>query len=233
MKKQIQIGHLAFDTKKDALAHFKKILNSYDYGQILNDLDYRDVEELIKTHKRAEEKIGVGIKEIRVEKITYNTRCFQFIRNDLSVEFFSYIKCITGSTPPFTKFSKACRDAVKDDIRNVKQQYFNKFSKKSRVKCQETGELCLWSELTVDHRQPNTFSVIVDRFIEVNKLNVSSIEYVDNDTFGSRFKDDDLTEKFRNYHRDKANLRIVISNKNQGRAHQARINRQKKDLKIE
>jgi len=43
----------------------------------------------------------------------------------------------------------------------------------------------------------------------------------------------ELKEKFIEYHKEKANLRIVKKNKNLGRSHQAQIGRQKKDLKIE
>lgn len=48
-----------------------------------------------------------------------------------------------------------------------------------RVKCQETGELCKWEELVVDQRQTNTFSIIVDRFIELHNIDINSIEYIE------------------------------------------------------
>ena len=168
----MKIGTIEFKYKKDALLYFKKILKTYDYGQSLKTNHFNDVFMLLETHKKAKEKIGVGIKEIRVDEITYNTKCFQIIRNDLTSEIFSYIKCINGSTPPFTKFSKVCREIVNDDMREVKLLYFKNHSKKGRVKCQETRELCLWNELSVDHRQPNTFSMIVERFIELNKIDI-------------------------------------------------------------
>lgn len=228
MRKPIQIGRLFFNTKKDALSYYKEILNSYDFGGILNTDDYSDVYNLLTTHKNATKKIGVGLKEIRVDDITYKTKCFQVIRTDMSSDFFSYIKCINGKTPPFTKFSKACREEVKEDIREVKLSYFKKLSSKGRVKCQETGDLCLWEELTVDHRQPNTFSIIVDRFIEVHNIDIEKVEYIDNDTYGSRFKDKSLIIEFQKYHKNKANLRIVKRLKNQGRAYQGRVTRQKK-----
>lgn len=233
MKKPIQIGKLIFDTKKAALSHYKRILNSYDFGEKLNPDDYNDVYSLLATHKNATKKIGVGLKEIKVDKITYKTKCFQVIRTDMSADFFSYIKCINGKAPPFTKFSKVCREVVKEDIREVKLSYFNKFSTKGRVKCQETGDVCLWEELTVDHRQPNTFSIIVDRFIEVHNIDIEKIEYVDNDIYGSKFTDKSLIIDFQKYHKNKANLRIVKRNRNQGRAYQGRVTRQKKDLTIE
>ena len=47
------------------------------------------------------------------------------------------------------------------------------------------------------------------------------------------FTDIELTENFKKYHKEKANLRLVMKGKNLGRSHQARINRQQKDLTIE
>jgi hypothetical protein len=46
------------------------------------------------------------------------------------------------------------------------------------VKCQESKELEKYEELNVDHRQPNTFSVIVDRFVELNRLDIEKIENI-------------------------------------------------------
>ncbi len=96
---------------------------------------------------------------------------------DLTLEAFSYIKCINGEKPPLTIFSNTCRNVVQDDINKVKFQYFSENSKGGKVKCQESGDLCVWEELVIDHRQPNTFSVIVDRFIELNSIDIKSVEY--------------------------------------------------------
>lgn len=132
-----------------------------------------------------------------------------------------------------TRFSGTCRDTIQDDINNVKLQYFKANSIKGEVKCQETGDLCKWEDLVIDHRQPNTFSVIVDRFIEVNQIDITTIEYIEVFDGVYRFKDDDISRKFREYHKEKANLRIVRKSKNSGRAYQARVKKQKKDLRID
>lgn len=141
---------------------------------------------------------------------------------------------VNGPFNQTTKFSRACRCAIAEDMWNVKLSYFQKHSKKGRVKCQETKELLKWEELNVDHRQPNTFSVIVDRFIEINQIDIGNIEYIKNETDGASdcFKDEELIYKFRKYHKEKANLRIIMKKLNLGRSHQARIKTQKKDLKI-
>ena len=233
MNPQIKIGKKIFKYKKNVLLHFKNILNSYDFGESLNSEDFNDVYELLKKHPRAKEKIGVGIKDFKIGKVQYNTKCFEFIRTDSTTGFFGYIKCINGDRQAITEFSRACRRAIQEDLKNVKTKYFKKHSKKGRVKCQETGELLLYEDLNVDHRQPNTFSIIIDRFIEVNNIDFNNIEYVTTDDYAQELADKNLINKFREYHKDKANLRLVKKELNLGRSHQAKINAQKKDLKIE
>ena len=107
-----------------------------------------------------------------------------------------------------------------------------KFSNKGQVKCQETKELTKYEELNVDHRQPNTFSVIVDRFIEIKNIDLKEVEYLQIDGGPNELADKNLEEEFKNYHREKANLRIVKKNLNLGRSFQAKIKRQKKDLVV-
>lgn len=232
MRKPIQIGKLTFDTKKDALEHFKQILNSYNFGEILNAKNFNDVCELLKIHEKSKEKVGAGIKEIEIAEVRYNTKCFKLIRTDSSVDIFSYTKCINGGFTPLTKFSRTCRDLIYEDLRNVKLEYFKANSEKGFVKCQETGELCKWEELNVDHRQPNTFSIILDRFIEIKQIDINKIEYEEVIDSVYTLIDKELAKEFREYHKEKANLRIVKKDNNLGRSHQARLGRQKKDLTI-
>lgn len=229
----MRVGNKEFKTKKDALNYYKEILNSYKIGETLNDKDKKDIIELLNIHPDFETKFCTGIQEVIVNKIPkYNSKAFFVLDNNSELEAFSYIKCINGSKPPLTKFSCTCRDIVQDDINNVKLQYFKTNSHKGKVKCQETGELCKWEDLVIDHRQPNTFSVIVDRFIEVNHIDILTIEYINVIDGVYKFKDEELCQRFRDYHKEKANLRIITKSKNSGRAYQARVNKQKKDLKI-
>ncbi|WP_372775842.1 DCL family protein [Mangrovibacterium sp.] len=232
MRKAIKIGEIEFATKKDALTHYKTILNSYDYGEELNADDLNDILRLLETHPKVKEKIGVGIEKVIIAKVQYNTKSFELVRFDGSTEFFSYTKRINAPKTNFTKFREACRQAIQDDLRNVKLDYFEKHSKKGQVKCQESNELAKYEELNVDHRQPNTFSIIVDRFVEFNRLDLEKIEYSHVDGGPNELKDDNLKQEFRKYHQDKANLRIVKKDLNLGRSFQARVNRQKKDLTI-
>lgn len=232
-KKAIEIGDKEFATKKDALNHFKTILNSHAFGETLCKNDLIDILELLETHPQVKEKIGVGIETVRIAKLKYNTKSFELVRFDGSTEYFSYTKRINAPRTVFTKFSEACRQTIQEDLRNVKLAYFNRFSKKGQVKCQETGELSKYEELSVDHRQPNTFSVIVDRFIELKNINLNEVEYVQIDGGPNELADEKLKEEFWRYHKGKANLRLVRKNLNLGRSFQARVGRQKKDLKVD
>lgn len=232
MRKPFKIGEIEFATKKDALTHYKTILNAYDFGEELTKNDFNDLMVLLEIHPRVKEKIGVGIDKVRIAKVQYNTKSFELVRIDGSTEFFSYTKRINAPKTTFTKFREACRQAIQDDLRSVKLDYFDKNSKKGQVKCQESNELAKYEELNVDHRQPNTFSVIVDRFIELNNLDIEKVEYIQVDGGPNELKDYRLKQDFRKYHQAKATLRIVKKDLNLGRSFQARVNRQKKDLKI-
>ena len=233
MQTPIVIRDKIYKYKKDALSFFKAKLNSYDFGAVLNEEDIADITALLLENETRKDKIGCGIKEIRIGKVQFGTKCFQIIRNDLTTENFSYVYCINGDLKPFTKFSNACRNAIHKDLQNVKQKYFDQNSFKGKVKCQETALLSSWTELNVDHRQPNTLSIIIDRFIELHKIDLQNIEYETDEDNKSLLVDKDLENKFRDYHMEKANLRIVRKEKNLGRSHQGRVNNQKKDLRIE
>ncbi len=98
--------------------------------------------------------------------------------------------------------------------------------------CQESGIKSSWKELVVDHRQPNTFSMIVDRFIELVKIDLKLIEYITDDNNFFIFKDKELVKQFQEYHKEKAVLRVIRKELNLRRAHQGRVKQNGKDLKI-
>ena len=255
MKKSIKIGEKTYASKKEALMHYKKILNTYDFGKSLLGEDYNDLLDLLdfdyynylaSTAESEQETVeiesgeegfhqsenGFSVKNIKVSKVQFNTKCFEVFFNDSS-QYISYLMIINNRQyTPEKLFYTACRNVVHADIMAVKQQYFKNNSAKDLVKCQETNKLSTWNELVVDHRQPNTFSIIVDRFKEVNQIVVSGIDYTSNAQNMIIFKDDTLTQKFQEYHRGKATLRIVRSECNASRTGLARVKSGSKDLAI-
>ena len=260
MRKPFKIGQKEYKFKKDAIAHYRTILNSYDFGQSLNDSNFDDLIDLLEydylnelaeietTDESVDKEDNIEvelsndeeynddeiiIENIKVSRVQFNTKCFEVFYNDNSSQYISYLMIINNTKyTPEKLFNVACRNSIHNDIQAVKQEYFDKNSVKGQVKCQETGILSKWTELAVDHRQPNTFSIIVDRFKEVNRIELDNIEYTSNAQNHIIFKDESFAEKFRNYHMEKASLRIVRTECNSNRAGMARIKRTTKDLTI-
>ncbi|NDP28343.1 MAG: DUF3223 domain-containing protein, partial [Flavobacterium sp.] len=232
MRKPFKIGQKEYKFKKDAITHYRTILNSYDFGQSLNDLDFDDLIDLLDYEyisslaetEATENNIGeelnneieidrskenndieISIEDIKVARVQFNTKCFEIFYSDKTSQYISYLMIINNTKyTPEKLFYIACRNSTHNDIKAVKQDYFDKNSIKGQVKCQETSMLSNWTELAVDHRQPNTFSIIVDRFKEVNNFELDTIEYTANDQNHIIFKNDNLTEQFRKYHMEKA-----------------------------
>ncbi|TNJ45332.1 DCL family protein [Tamlana fucoidanivorans] len=233
MKTPIKIGESKFPSKKAALEFYKEILNSYEIGETLNTSDFDNLFCLLKIHSRKKEKIGCGIDHFCIGLAKFNTKSFELVRTDETSEFISYTKRINKPKNKFANFRAACRQAIQADLINVKQNYFRDHYKNGKVKCQETGKFLTYEELSVDHRQPNTFSVIVDRFIEIKKLDLEKIEYLQINGGPNELVKQKLKTEFRNYHKEKAILRIVKRELNLSKAHQARIEKTKMDLTIE
>lgn len=57
------IRNIEFKHKKDALAYFKNIVNSYEPIQTINDNDFKDLVELIENHPDKEEKLYAELKK--------------------------------------------------------------------------------------------------------------------------------------------------------------------------
>ncbi|KAH9777668.1 DNA-directed RNA polymerase IV subunit 1 [Citrus sinensis] len=77
----------------------KKILHKYSIGQRLSEKDKTTVIRALYFHPRRNEKLGIEPPDIEV---TYhpehqNSRCFSLVREDGSIEDFSYHKCVIGA----------------------------------------------------------------------------------------------------------------------------------------
>ena len=252
MARPLKIGQNEFKFKKDALAHYKAILNSYNFGESLSNFDFQVIADLLEydylnflaeneelepeseDSEEIESNIDESeedfyIKDIQVTRVQFNTKCFEVFYADDTNEYISYLMLINNKRyEPEKLFNVACRNSVHADIRAVKQGYFDTHSVKGQVKCQETDIQSKWTELAVDHRQPNTFSIIVDRFKEVTNFNLDTIEYTSNAQNQIIFKDENLIESFRSYHKNKANLRLIRKECNSSRTAMGRVKGQQR-----
>lgn len=243
MKREIKIGNKNYGSKKEALGFYKTILNSYNFGDTLNLIDYNHMVDLIEyadsvdsygeCDEQVDENEGIEITHIKIAKVQYKTKCFEVYYSDLTSGYISYILMVNrkGYTDNELLYT-ACRNVVQPDIIRLKQHYFKVNAKNGSVKCQETGLPSKWEELTVDHRQPNTFSIIVERFKELNGLGDCDIDYTQDQDNLIVFENEDLTSRFRTFHREKAALRIIRKECNSGRAFMGRLKKTAKDLTI-
>lgn len=243
----MKIGGKEFKFKKEALFYYKTILNSYNFNELLNEENFNDILSLLeydysfedKKYKRLGQKIYdtidySKIKHVKISKVQFNTKCFELIFDESLSKQISYTYII--NRPKITAdstFNIACRNTVIKDLNLVKRKYFEANHINGQAKCQETNELSIWEDLVVDHRQPNTLSIIIDRFKELTKIDLDKIEYFTDDNNFLLFRNDELTDQFRNYHKEKATLRVVKKECNSSRAAMAKIKKNTKDLSIE
>lgn len=230
-KKPVTVGELLFSTKKEAKEYFSRILNKYPLGTELNASEFDDVMALLLCHPRAEEKVGAGIKSIKVDWGFYSSnRCFHIVRLDNSVEDFSIGKCIDGDHSPFHKFCTACRKAVEADLRAMKTRYFEEHGDvEGRVVCPVTKEKITFDEAHVDHREPFTFLSIVHFFIKADKIDVNTIAYTTKGKYGNEFENGELAKKFQEWHCDNATLRVVKGKANLSKSYLGRVKLTKAD----
>ena len=229
MKKPIKIGPTEYSSKKEALAYYKSILNSYDFGQTLKESDFDQILDLLEYGnfydndesnflvessfepiKQNQLMIDFGpsedieffIESIKVARVQFNTKCFEVYYSDKTSQYISYLMLLNHTRHTAESlFYTACRSSIHLDIRSVKQSYFDNNSVNGQAKCQETGILSKWAELVVDHRQPNTFSMIVDRFKEVKGFNLDTVKYTSSPENHIIFQNFDLIEQFKMYHK--------------------------------
>jgi hypothetical protein len=122
---------------------------------------------------------------------------------------------------------------VEPDLGNMKRIYFEKNGdSEDKVVCPITKEKIKFNEAHVDHREPFTFSSIVHFFIKVNSINLNEIEYLTEGRYGNEFKDSSLAEKFKDWHRENAKLRVVKGKANLSKSYLGRVTNTKADKKL-
>lgn len=226
---------LSFSSKKDAVDYFRQLLYRWETNESITGSDFDAVESLLLKHPRQVSKIGDGINKLFVAKTEHGNRCFHVERLDGTIENFSIFKCINGEPSHFQRFCAAGRIAIASVIVKHKRRVFEETqNSEHKIRCPETNQLISYDEAHVDHKPPNTFSIICKHFLTHMKMiddnfDCSAIPYLHESTYGAPFQDTLLTDKFVEYHKNTAILRIVKASKNLSKAHLARITPTKSD----
>ncbi|HDZ80896.1 MAG TPA: DUF3223 domain-containing protein [Roseobacter sp.] len=90
----VTVGGIEYESKKDAIEHFKKMLNRYDIGDRVSAGDQAELHELVKRHPEAEARIGTGVESFSVRDGDFGTQCFSITRLDGTTQNFSFRACI-------------------------------------------------------------------------------------------------------------------------------------------
>ncbi len=222
----IQIGSRDFPSKETAKEYFRSILYRYALDSELTGNDLKDVQDLLSCHPAATEKIGIGLEALYVGRDEYSGRCFHLRRTDGTTDNFSMKLCRDGEPPARTRFSNACRFAVKPDISDFRKKAFNDPEQcvDGFVKCAKTGAWVSSSDAHIDHAEPLTFSRVVRDYILLRGIDLETFDaYSHEGLYGAVFSDAALIEDFRNYHREVAVLQVVTKASNLGDAWKGRL----------
>lgn len=175
------------------------------FDQQLPDAETRQLIDLIRAKHHHAAEILEGLVEIRVTDDMHFELCYYGRRMRLRR------LRLTGEGPR-SRFSEACRAAVRDQVQDVRQ------AAPDQIECEVLGGLWPKSLCDVDHAPPWTFARIVERFLLDHRMTDSFVEQVqyvlDRDASGrqidsSAFKDQRLVRGFSAYHADLAELRMI------------------------
>ncbi|MDD2930387.1 MAG: DUF3223 domain-containing protein, partial [Fermentimonas sp.] len=115
-KNPIIIGNNIFKYKKDAVAHYRKILNSYSFGESLKESDFYDIIDLLNYDYTVSEdeleldESDIYIIDIKVSKVQFSTKCFEVFYSDNSSCYISYLMILNYTKyTPEKLFNAACR----------------------------------------------------------------------------------------------------------------------------
>ncbi|XP_073126394.1 uncharacterized protein [Henckelia pumila] len=95
------VGMKTFKSSVEMFDYFYKLLHTWPANIDLNKYEHVMVLELLKKgHMEAERKIGCGVKGFQVRfHPQFKSRCFFLIRDDESVDDFSFRKCVDRILP--------------------------------------------------------------------------------------------------------------------------------------
>jgi Protein of unknown function (DUF3223) len=218
VRQPIILNGIEFKFQKDAIEYFKNMLNRYRNGQTITGDDHDILLALLERHPEADKKIGCGVKRLYKDRTDMPTSCFWIERTNDSKTDFSYRTAISAKDKSlYQEFIEACRNSVQDDLRLIKEKFFEQFSDQhGKVECDITGDRIAIYESHLDHKKPLTFQVIVNTFIGANDIEIKPemLSMAQDAQFQTTIVDLELKNKFRRYHHKIAQLRVIKAERN-------------------
>ena len=191
-------------SRQDLSNKCRSILNCND---AITESEQEFLFALLTRHPDYEQKKKFGIAGFR-RGVANNTRCFFIDRIDGTSDNFSFIKCIRGKEfTPQQRLERACRDVVKNDIQEWKQNQF----KLGRNTCAISGQKISWNIADADHVAPITFQRIVSDWLNKEDIKANNDMFItgQDHQLNPAIKDKFVADSFRKYHMDNALLQLV------------------------
>ncbi|XP_020235233.1 protein EMBRYO DEFECTIVE 514 [Cajanus cajan] len=97
----VNLGHKSFGSSSEMFHYFYNFLHTWPQYLNVNKYEHLMLLELLKNgHAEPDKKIGGGVRAFQVRKHpTFKSRCFFLIREDESVDDFSFRKCVDHILP--------------------------------------------------------------------------------------------------------------------------------------
>ena len=206
----VVLHSISFQNKSQARRFFSDMLNRYNLGEDVCSEDFLHLNELLLRHPEFTSKIRHGASSIRVQYDGYRHRCFWIIGEQGQEVDFSIKTCIdAGHRPLAQQISAACRTAVRQHLRQLRQDWFDERGGVSV--CSESVVEINMQNSVVDHMPPRPFSTIVAGFmatIPEPDLNESLLEPGETSGTVTRFADEDISQRFLEFHNRMTDGRI-------------------------
>lgn len=208
-----KIGNAEFSSKEQIGNECKAILARSKEGDILDTQTSAMLFDVLQMHPYADEKIGVGVQAFGVQKNPqYGKKEFVIYRTDGTFTEFSYLKCLRPRTNK-ADFVQSLRQAVADGIIAFHRQHFRQIA---TPLCPLTGVILTPKTSHVDHIYPQTFSSLVEDFVQEYHIDPISVELLSGGDNNStiRLKNKELEQLWVDYHWHHARLRVVSAEAN-------------------
>lgn len=213
----LTIAGETFPSVAAAERRIRDILSRYARAASMERIGGADrafVEALIARHPRAQKIIDCGIAHICMQRVPFqeHLRRFVVIRRDGSWRDFSWRKCLHPSDA-LDDARRICRRLVADQVAGFARAFWREHPRGAT--CPVLGVPITPETAHVDHAPP-LFHELVQEWLDAERLELEDIEIAYKTSYqgASEFADPLLAERWREFHREHARLRVVSARAN-------------------
>lgn len=222
---------LVWSSQEKAKQHFREILGRYADDEIISAPgDHDDLLALLErydaTVSEGQTKLGAGVRAFQRRMNRgegWQTAGFWVLRVDDTETDFSFPTAISGKPKAQSgEFNDACRAAVAADIKAAKARHFAQHADAhGRVECEVTGLRLSEKEAHLDHAEPSFGHLVVVFRTEQGwheAIPQGVLTKPDDNQMTTTFADPKAAEAFRQFHQERATLRVISAKENLSRA---------------